>query len=169
MKKCPTCNQTYTDDNLSFCLSDGSILQQLLQQPDRNDPPPTVIMDYPRATNEYNTPNQQYTPPPYAPMGTWQGGNPPMMQQAYVSQDQTLPTISLILGILGLSSICCSFGLIFSIAGIVTGFIGMRNADSDPARYGGKGLAIGGMVTGGISLLITIGLLIFWLFFAAIS
>ena len=29
----------------------------------------------------------------------------------------------------------------------------MRNADSDPARYGGRGMAIGGMVLGVVSLL----------------
>ena len=26
MKKCPTCNRTYADDTLRFCLDDGSIL-----------------------------------------------------------------------------------------------------------------------------------------------
>ena len=26
MKKCPTCNRTYSDDTLSFCLEDGALL-----------------------------------------------------------------------------------------------------------------------------------------------
>src|SRR2546426_2548765 len=26
MKRCPTCNRTYSDDTLSFCLMDGAIL-----------------------------------------------------------------------------------------------------------------------------------------------
>jgi Bacterial SH3 domain len=28
MKKCPTCKNTYTDDSLAFCLSDGTVLVQ---------------------------------------------------------------------------------------------------------------------------------------------
>lgn len=156
MKKCPTCNQTYTDDNLSFCLSDGSILQQMSQQPDRGDPPPTVVMDYPRPTNEYVTPNQPQTPP-YAPMGTWQGGSPPMMPPpAYVSQNQTLPTISLVLGIFGLLLICCYGGIPLGLAAIITGYIGMNNANNDPIQYGGKGLAVAGMIIGGTIFILNI-------------
>lgn len=163
MKKCPTCNQTYSDDNLSFCLSDGSVLQQLSQQSDSYNPPPTVVMDYPRPTNEYAAQNQPQTPP-YAPMGAWQGGNTPMMQPAYVSQNQTLPTISLILGIFGLLLICCYGGIPFGLAALVTGYIGMNNANNDPVQYGGKGLAIAGLVLGGISFVLNVLFIILGIF-----
>jgi len=32
----------------------------------------------------------------------------------------------------------------------------MRNADNDPARYGGRGLAIGGMVLGAVTAVLSI-------------
>lgn len=40
MKRCPTCQSTYTDDSLRFCLQDGSPLVSM-----GDDPPPTEIMD----------------------------------------------------------------------------------------------------------------------------
>jgi TonB family protein len=36
MKRCPTCNRTYPDESLNFCLADGAFLA------DPNDPQPTV-------------------------------------------------------------------------------------------------------------------------------
>lgn len=33
MKQCPACRTTYTDDNLSYCLADGSTLTELGEQP----------------------------------------------------------------------------------------------------------------------------------------
>lgn len=52
MKICPTCNRTYTDDTLSFCLQDGSTLsapdnsQSIKTAPvsDRNNLPPTEVL-----------------------------------------------------------------------------------------------------------------------------
>ena len=29
MKRCPSCNTTYTDDSLRFCLADGGILEDV--------------------------------------------------------------------------------------------------------------------------------------------
>lgn len=31
MKRCPTCTRTYADDDLNFCLDDGSVLQRLTE------------------------------------------------------------------------------------------------------------------------------------------
>ena len=92
MKICPNCKQTYTDENLNFCLNDGSLLEAA-----ESDPPPTVFMDPPRTTNpnftDYNTPfgktDQQIYQAPYSPPAV------------IGSQDQTLPIISLVLGVLG--------------------------------------------------------------------
>jgi len=41
MKQCPSCKNTYTDDSLQFCLSDGTPLISM-----RDDAPPTVNMSY---------------------------------------------------------------------------------------------------------------------------
>jgi len=95
--------------------------------------------------------------PPSAPVSQWQPQNmtnrqfglPPFTQ----SRDQTVPTVALILGILSIPLICCYGGIWLGLPAAAMGFIGMRNADGDSNRYGGRGLAIGGMVLGVISFL----------------
>jgi hypothetical protein len=66
MKICPRCQKTYTDDNLNFCLDDGVVLQQ--QTPAGNEPPETVFMNQPPATNPNpvmtSQPSVQQPPPP---------------------------------------------------------------------------------------------------------
>lgn len=43
IKRCPTCNRTYSDESISFCLADGALLSAPLD--DRQDePPPTEIL-----------------------------------------------------------------------------------------------------------------------------
>ena len=149
MKKCPVCKQTYTDDSLNFCLTDGGILTKV-----NDDPPPTVFMDKARQTNDTNWANPE-------PFSSWQNQpiaqnspfmTPPVMQ----IQNQTLPTVSLVLGILSLILFCCWGGLPLGIAAMITGFIGMNNVKNNPSQYSGKGLAIGGMATGAVALVGTI-------------
>src|ERR687889_1529679 len=50
MKVCPRCQKTYTDDNLNFCLEDGSVLNQASSAP----PPPTSPINDPRQTAPAN-------------------------------------------------------------------------------------------------------------------
>ncbi|MBP6004723.1 MAG: DUF4190 domain-containing protein [Pyrinomonadaceae bacterium] len=154
MKQCPRCNQSYVDDQLNFCLNDGELLMQLVDEPARrpyDDSPPTIVMNDPRATNPTN-----WAQP--APPVMWQDQSNMQVPQynapAFVqSRDQTLPTISLVLGILGFLMICCYGGIWLGLPAAIVGFMGMKNADGDPSRYGGRGLAIGGMVLGVISFL----------------
>ncbi len=143
MKICPNCNQTYTDETLNFCLNDGSALREK-----ESEPPPTVFMDSPRRTNpnytEYETPfgksDQQIYQAPYSPPAV------------NYSQDQTLPIISLVLGVLCFLTICCYGGIPLGLGAIITGYLGMKNADQNPQKYGGKGLAVGGLILGAIGL-----------------
>lgn len=154
MKICPNCNQTYTDETLYFCLNDGTSLVEK-----ETEPPPTVFMDAPRTTNpnftDYKTPfgqqDQQIYQAPYSP---------PMVRQ---SQDQTLPIISLVLGILGFLTMCWCGGIPLGIGAIITGFLGMRNADQNPQKFGGKGVAIGGLIVGAISLVSSFIILLFYM------
>ncbi len=162
MKRCPRCNQTYDDANLNFCLNDGELLRDFSDGPPptifgneertrfADDAPPTVMMDPTRVTNPMHH-------PPGGPMTQWQqqpGLQPtaqfgaPVLRQ---SRDQVLPTVSLVLGVLGFLSVCCWGGIPFGAAALVTGYLGMKNADSDPSRYGGKGMAIAGMILGILS------------------
>lgn len=55
---------------------------------------------------------------------------------------------SLVCGILGLLS-CLPAGIV----GCILGIVATVRANRDPARYGGKGLAISGICTGGVSVL----------------
>ncbi len=79
MKICPRCQKTYADDNLNFCLEDGSVLTQTSSQ----EPPQTVMMSEPRSTQPqqqipsqpagqsgWNTP-QQYSMQPQKKSRTW--------------------------------------------------------------------------------------------------
>jgi Domain of unknown function (DUF4190) len=111
-----------------------------------------------------NQPLQQndWTPPP-APGAGWQdqglGATTPFQPPvAMQGQNQTLPIISLVFGIL---SVCCYIGPITGIVALITGYLGMKNVNADPNQYGGKGLAMAGMIVGGIFFVLYS---IYWLF-----
>jgi hypothetical protein len=158
MKQCPRCKKIYDDDLLNFCLHDGEMLSNFFQpEPGRyaDDSPPTITLNEVRVTNPTNWGSVQQA----APVADWQPGA--VGHQAFASgfvqaKDQTLPTISLILGILSLPMMCCYGGIWLGLPAAVLGYLGLRNADSDRARYGGRGLAIGGMVLGIISFLASV-------------
>ena len=59
---------------------------------------------------------------------------------------------SLVLGILSIPT----FGLVLAggVVGLILGIVALRRANRDPVKYGGKALAIGGIVTSGVSFLI---------------
>ena len=63
--------------------------------------------------------------------------------------------------VFGIVSLCCYISPLTGIVALVTGYMGMKNANNDPQNYGGKGLAIAGMITGGVFLLLG---LIYWIY-----
>src|SRR5215212_9887192 len=75
MKRCPTCNRTYTDTSLNFCLEDGTPLaadappidpNATIRYPparDTSEPPPTEIYHPPPQVVSPRT----STPPPPRP------------------------------------------------------------------------------------------------------
>lgn len=111
----------------------------------------------------YNQPFQQpeWTPPP-APISEWQNQNlgvntpfqPPISGQG---DDKTLAIVALVCGILSLT--CC--GAVTGIAALITGNMAKNNIDANPQQYGGRGMALAGMIMGGISLVLTALWLIF--------
>ena len=154
MKQCPKCNQTYSDDQLNFCLNDGELLMQFAAEPSRfaDDAPPTILLDQSRVTNPTNWQTSAAQPPAqWQPQNIQQ--NRPFTAGLTPSQDKTLPTIAMILGILSVALVCCYGGIWLGLPAAILGFIGMRNTDSDPNRYGGRGMAIAGLVLGVVSLL----------------
>jgi hypothetical protein len=92
--------------------------------------------------HEFGQGGQQFSPPPAAAAG---------------GQSQTLAIISLVVGIL---SLCCGYTFIVPIIAIVLGFMARGKANNDPANYGGAGLALGGIITGALALLLGIVLII---------
>ena len=82
---------------------------------------------------------------------------------------RTLSALSLIAGVVGLASTLLTFGLtvVFAVAGIVLGHVASRR---EPAS---RGLWLAGLITGYVGVLATIclwvGLLAFWVAFAASS
>ena len=87
MKRCPTCNRTYTDLSLNFCLEDGTPLTSDIPGADPNatirypsardtaEPPPTEI--YRPATQPTPTPRPAPPPPPPPPQWTPTPTQPP--------------------------------------------------------------------------------------------
>ncbi len=69
---------------------------------------------------------------------------------------------ALVTGILAIpTTCCCSIGsLPLGIAACVLGGIAMSKIKADPQRYGGKGMALAGLICGGISILLAIVLLV---------
>ncbi|MEO8071881.1 MAG: DUF4190 domain-containing protein [Acidobacteriota bacterium] len=162
MKICPVCKETYNDSEQNFCLNDGAALEIF----GSNDAPPTLFMETPRITD----PNWQSSEPSNwqnpEPVSQWrnqadlqnQSYAPSMMVQ---KQDQTLPTVSLILGILSFVLFCCYGGFPLGVAAAITGYLGMNNANNDPTKYGGRGMAIAGLILGAVSILSSIVFILF--------
>lgn len=81
MKSCPTCNRTYPDDNLAFCLMDGAVLSAPYDPAEPQRPP---------ATRGSNAPPTEVISPPTRPAET----SPPLQStiRAPVPQVPTLPS-----------------------------------------------------------------------------
>jgi hypothetical protein len=116
MKICPRCQKTYVDDNLNFCLEDGSVLNQASSS---SVPPDTVFMGQPQPTQ----PQPQMTGQPSVQPG-W---NTP---QSYSMQPpkKSSKTWVWVLGILGLVFLLCGGGF-----GALV-FIGMRAEQANQQR-----------------------------------
>jgi hypothetical protein len=113
----------------------------------------------------------QWTPPP-APDTSWQnqqiGQNTPFQPPAagVGGQNQTLAIVSLVTGIL--SIFCCGW-ILPGVAAIVMGFIAKKKAEENPGAFGGRGLALGGIITGAISVLLGIIVIILYIFTGALA
>jgi hypothetical protein len=99
----------------------------------------------------------EWTPPP-VPQAGWDNQglgqntpfNPPPIKAQ--GQNQVFPIISLVSGIV--SIFCCWLAPILGIVALVMGYLSLNNIKKDSSAYGGRGLAVAGMVTGGIGLAI---------------
>ena len=74
----------------------------------------------------------------------------PPARPAAEGQEKTLAVVSLVLGIL---SVCG--GLLTGIPAVITGAIAYGRTGREPARYGGRGMALAGIILGCCSLFFT--------------
>jgi hypothetical protein len=88
---------------------------------------------------------------------------PPMQGGA---PSQGLAIGALVCGVL--SCLCC-FSIATGPAGLIMGFIAKKKAEEDPMHYTGRGLALGGMITGIIGILGFIALIVLQIFFGVLS
>ncbi|MGH9930227.1 MAG: DUF4190 domain-containing protein [Pyrinomonadaceae bacterium] len=156
MRRCPKCNQQFTDEWLTFCTQDGTTLVDVAVS--ATDPPPTLVHPMPPSVSPTEQPTldmpDRYTPPPvlYTPPSPIQSGWTAPPPPAYPAKPQQgLAVTSLVLGLASVTlGLCCYFGVLTAPIALVLGIVSLVQIKNDPAKYGGKGFAIGGIVTGGL-------------------
>ena len=79
MKRCPTCNRTYTDDRMTHCGHDGAPLMSTAYSPPGSPPAQQIPQGYPPPPGyapQQGAPWQNYPPPGYPPQNYpgWQAG-----------------------------------------------------------------------------------------------
>ena len=162
MKRCPVCNTTFDDPYLGFCPNDGTPLQRVTA----DDPAATVLMPpssqtgpssggyIPPAPQPYgwanDTPNQ-WTPPPAPSL------------RGPISQQQTLAAASLILGLLAMTVGWICGGPFLALFAVVLGIVALVQVKKDPSRYGGKVMAIVGLILGALVLAIYLVIMAIWI------
>lgn len=179
MKYCPQCNRQYSDAWITFCQDDGSLLREELS-PSRDpnwDPrirnpqtdvaseqatewlPPLNSPGQPPSPGAWMAPderppmvNRPWQPPPPPPRANVQGPPPGLAVGSLVA---------------GIVSIMFGWFCMFPVAGIVAIVLGlvalgqMRNSQNS----NGRGLAIAGIVMGGINL----AFLLLWILWFILS
>lgn len=134
MQRCPTCNNTYVDNSLSFCLSDGTAL--VPDRSDSYDPAKTLLSPTPAPTSSplpptqvagggkpnSNQPYQQpwpqspgWTPPPPQAYGyPPRGGYPPLGYAPRSGQGTGLSKAALFTGVGSLGSFLLAVVLVMT-------------------------------------------------------
>lgn len=134
---------------------------------DQSYTPPTPAFNPPPAASQQN----DWSPPP-APVAGWENQeigqntpfNPPVAGTE--GENKTLAIISLVLAVI---SIPCCGAVVFGVAAAVTGFLAKKKADENPREYGGRGLALAGMIIGGITAVLGLILTVLQLLFGVLG
>ena len=103
---------------------------------------------------------RRYPPDGDQPYGAPQFGAPGYGPPAPTPGTNGLAIGALVAGVAALVLMCCCLGIPAGIAAVVMGFIARGQIQKSGGVQGGMGLAIGGMVTGGIAVVLSIGLTI---------
>ena len=168
MRRCPKCNQQFTDEWLTFCTQDGTTLVDVAASP--AEPPPTLVRPMPPSVSPTEQPTldmpDRYSPPPvqYISPPPIQSGWAPPPPPAYAAKpQQTLAVTSLVLGIVSITiGWCCSFGILTSPIALVLGIISLVQIKNDPAKFSGKGMAVGGIITSVLYILVFVAIILLY-------
>lgn len=183
-----------TSENISQKTSDGSEFGEQKTTPIPSpfessmpgyEPPSTPMPPYKEAeikAEQLNTPfaeetreDQQieqagWNPPPAPatgmqdqPFGQDSPFQPP--PAGIEGENKTLAIIALVCGILSIP--CCGF--LTGIPALIVGFIAKNKAESEPQEFGGRGLALAGMITGGIGTVLSFIVFILQIIFGALG
>jgi hypothetical protein len=168
VKRCPTCNQTFEEEWLSFCTQDGTTL--IDSAPLSSETPPTIKASTPTEASRqneqatWNLPSgsgsggQIFDPQPVPPVKpVWQPPPPP----AYtMPPSKGLSVASMILGIISVTVGWMCFGPIPAIAAIILGSVSLSQIKKNPERVTGKPMAIAGIITGSLALVMFAGMMV---------
>lgn len=105
----------------------------------------------------YNDPNQPLPFPPLPP----DSGPTPFPGDVVAAPRTGMASWSLGLGIAGVVTACVCVGGVLGLIGLVLGLIAIGLARSEPARYGGQGRAVTGIITGLFALLVSVAAIVF--------
>jgi hypothetical protein len=162
MKRCPNCNQTFDEEWLSFCTQDGTTL---IEEAAPVEPAPTVLASSSElaAPPNWNPPadNPPLARTPWAapnPQG-WQPPPPPAYLQ---QQSKSLANAAMVIGIISVTVGWLCLGPLPAIVAIVLGAIALSQIKKTPDRVGGRQAAWIGIITGGLTVLIYAGIMIFY-------
>lgn len=168
MKRCPTCNQTFTDEWLTFCTQDGTAL--VAADTSVIDPPVTLVNpSMPPSVSPLEQPTMDM---PGKSTSVPAAYNPPQSPSAFsappppaypVSTEKNMALLSLILGVISITiGFCCYFGVLTAPVAIGLGIYALSLIKKDPNKYGGKGMAIAGIITGALYFIFLILIILFY-------
>jgi hypothetical protein len=159
MKRCPTCNQTFSETWLSFCTQDGTTL--IDDSVSKREPPATILapppppVSNPNPQANWNTPSGGFGSTPFpAPQPSQSGWQPPPPPAYVASPQQSLAVASMICGIFTVTiGWCCYLGVITGPIAIGLGIYSLVQIKNYPDKFGGKPFAITGIVTSAVYFL----------------
>lgn len=125
MKICPRCQKTYPDDNLNFCLEDGSTLTAAAAEP-----APTLLMNQPQTTGQQQAP------------GTQSAWNTPPQQYSMQPQKKSSKTWIWVVLILGVLVLVCGggfLGFLFYVGSQAEKTVNLANSIERPPPPANKG------------------------------
>ena len=149
MKRCTTCNRTFTDETLLFCADDGT---QLVSEAAPAEPfnatpssQPTIAFSPtpPPASSYQPTPKKRKWPAVIAlalgllalPFLLYSLSQPILWEYGF----RNLRLDRLAVSLWGVATL---FGALLMILSVIVGAIALMFSMRQPARYGGKGLAV---------------------------